>query len=541
MLDKIRENSRSPLTYAIFGIIILVFIAYFGPGSAGCTGITGGATGTVAWAAKVDGEEISSREYQNAYAQFFESYRRSMNGQMTEAMAEQLKLKETVVDRLVERRLLVALAKKHGLWVSDDELKKELRKIDAFHGPTGAFDFATYKSVVENQIGMTPDKFEDEIRIDLVREKMLGQIRASAKASDDEVRSEWRRDNDRAGLTFLRFTVAQFRGDAAPTDAEVAAFLATPAGKVQVEEEYKKKLFRYKKPKKVKAQHILVKVAEDAPSADVDAARTKLAAAKKEIEVGKEFAAVAAEVSEDVGSKDKGGDLGFFGPGAMAKPFEEAAMALEAGKLSELVRTRFGWHLIKVNEIQAAEEKKLEEVQGELAKELVAADKAKLVAKAKAEEALAKAREGKTLEELFPAPEMPADPDDDDAPPTQLAGGMVADHTGLFSIGGEYIPRIGVAPELARAAAAAGKVGELLPAAYEVSGSWVIAQISDRVQPDAGDYDKRRTEYQDRVMRKKAAALEEGFLKQLRKEAKIELNPTIFPKAGEASTAAVAG
>ncbi len=531
MLDKIRENSRSPITFITFGIIILVFVAYFGPGSQGCMGLGGADAGPTAYAAKVNGAEITTREFQTAYAAYYESYRRQSGGAFTPEMAEQMKLKDTVLDRLVEQKLLVELAKAHGLAVGDEEVATELRKIPAFQ-KNGVFDFETYKGYVENGLGMAPEKFEEQVRGDLLKDKMLAQIRQGAKATDDEVKTEYERDNDRASLSFVRFTVPMFRLEAAPTPEEIEAFIASEDGKKQLEEDYKKKSFRFKKPKRVKAQHILVKVAEGAPQAELDAAKAKLEEAKKQLEGGKDFGELAKELSEDPGSKDKGGDLGFFGLGTMDKPFEQAAMALEPGKLSDVVRSRFGFHLIKVNEVQPAEEKKLEEVQEELAKELLAAEKAKRVAREKAEAALAAAQAGKSLADQFPAPEGER--------PAPAGQAPVVEETGLFAVGNEYVPRIGVSGELSRAVAALEQPGQVLPQVYEVGGSQIVAQLKERKRPDPAEFEKRKAEYRDRLLAKKQGALVEGFLTTLRKEATVETNPEMFagraPADGESDT-----
>src|SRR5690606_3612885 len=127
--------------------------------------------------------------------------------------------------------------------------------------------------------------------------------------------------------------------------------------------------------------------------------------AKKSVEGGADFGELAKTLSEDATTKNKGGDLGFFGPGTMARPFEEAAMSLEPGQLSELVRTRFGLHLIKVNDIEPAVDQPIAEVQDELARELLLDVKAVELAKSRAAAALATGKsEGGNLLELFPAP-----------------------------------------------------------------------------------------------------------------------------------------
>jgi peptidyl-prolyl cis-trans isomerase D len=527
MLDKFRENSRSIGTYLIFGAIIVVFVAYFGQGSVGFTSMGGPTSG---YAAKVNGEEISVREFQSAYGSMLQAYKQQTGGNFDEAMAEQLGLKDTVLDRLVERRLLVEVAKDSGLSVSDDEVAKAVREVAAFQ-KDGQFDFPTYKAVLANSVGLTPDKFEEEVRGDLLREKMIQQVRQAAKASDEEVREEYRKDNDKAALTVVRFGAPAFMQQAKPTDAELKAYLASDEGKKAVEAQYKEQAFRFKQPKRVQAQHILVKVAEDAPEADVEAAKAKLADAKKQIEGGAEFAELAKQISEDPGSKDKGGDLGFFGPGTMAKPFEEAAFALGKGEMSDIVRTRFGLHLIKVNDVTEPKEQKLEEVQDQIASEILRKQKAKELAKTKAEEVLAQVKAGKSLEELFPAPHTEDDGHGHTEPlPTPADQLAVAEKVGLFNVQSEYVPKVGASADLAKAVQGAEK-GTVLPQTYEVSEQYVVAVVTDRVKPDMAAFESKAQQYRDRVVARKEAGLVQDFTTKLREKAKVEKNPEIFAVA----------
>ncbi|AKU91207.1 Survival protein SurA precursor (Peptidyl-prolyl cis-trans isomerase SurA) [Vulgatibacter incomptus] len=498
--------------YLVFGALILVFVMFFGPGSSGCMP---GAAGSKAdtFAAKVNGETIGWREFETAYGNMLRAYQQQMGERFDSKMAEQMGLKANVLDGLIERRLLISQAKAQGIAVSDAEVAAKLREITAFH-KDGHFDYGTYRQVIQTALGVTPDKFEVQVREDLLREKMVAVVRQGAKASDDEIQAEFAKENDKADLVFVRFLPAQAEGEAKPTAAEIDAYLATEDGKKAVADEFEAKSFRFKKPKRVKAQHILVKVAEDAPQADVDAATAKLDEAKKKIIGGTDFGAIAQELSDDPGSKDKGGDLGFFGPGTMAKPFEEAAMALLPGQLSDVVRTRFGVHLIKVNDVQEPEEKKLEEVQGDLAADLLVQKKAKDLAKAKAQAALAKAKAGESLEALFPAPDAPE-------AGAAKAPKPVAEKTGAFAVASDFVPRLGMSADLTKAASAAAK-GDVLPEVYEVNGGFVVAQAIDRTHPDPSVLEKTRDEVAERVVSRKEGELVEAYTKELRKSAKVE-------------------
>ncbi|HWV37732.1 MAG TPA: SurA N-terminal domain-containing protein [Vulgatibacter sp.] len=513
MLDKMRASSRSFGMYLVFGALILVFIIYFGPGSNGCVG--GGMEAGSPYAAKVNGDTIGWREFEGAYANTLRAYQQQMGERFDQTMAEQMGLKQNVLDQLVDRKLLLAEAKAQGIVVADSEVAAKVKEAEFFH-KEGQFDFGTYKEVLANA-GLTTDRYEADVRESLLVTKLLSQVRHGANASEEEIREEFRKDNDKANLTIVRFSSMQGDAEAAPTDAEVKDYLASEEGQKAVADEYEAKSFRFKTPKRVKAQHILVKVEEDAPQAEVDAATAKLEKAKADIQAGADFGELAKSLSEDPGSKDKGGDLGFFGPGTMAKPFEDAAMALEPGQLSEIVRTRFGLHLIKVNEVQPPEEKTLADVQDELAKELLTAKKAKDLARSKAEAALAKAKAGESLEALFPAPA-----EDAKGPRTTPS----AEKTGSFGLSSDYVPRVGSAAALVRAVEVAN-AGDLLPEVYEVSGAFVIAQVDERQRPDISQLEAQRSDLRARILRRKEGEVVEAFTKNLRGAAKVETSPEL--------------
>lgn len=516
MLEKLRDSSRSFGTYLILGAIIVVFVVYFGPAGSGCDGPQGA---QMTYAAKVNGKSIPVREFQVEYNRLYRDYQAQMGESFDAQMAEQFGLRNAALERVISRRLLVQQAQREGIAVADSEIAEILQQDPGFQ-KDGHFDYETYKVALSNWQGIRPSQYEQQIRESLLVQKLATRLRQSAKVSPEEVREAFDRENDTAELVFARFASTQFKDQARSTDAEVQSFLASEDGKAKVSQEFESKSWRYKTPKRVKAQHILVKVEEDAPQAEAEAAEQKLQAAKAEIEQGADFGEVAKRVSEDPGSKDKGGDLGFFGPGTMAKPFEDAAMALEAGELSSLVRTRFGYHLIKVNEVQPAEDKKIEDVQGEIARELLADVKAKSIAKEKAEAALAKVQAGESLEALFP--KLP-----EDAAAEARLGSVQADRTGAFPVEGEFIPKVGMNAELSKAVAAMQAPG-LIPGVHDVMGTFVVAQVVERKKPVDSEFEAQKESYEQRLLQRKEGELIEAFIQSLRDEAKVEANEALL-------------
>lgn len=526
MLDTLRKNSKSALIYVFFAIIIVVFVFSFGPGSGGCRsgdGVTG-----ATYAATVNGQTIPVSDFQVMYARVYRDYQSRAGGAFTEELARSIKLKDQVLDQMIDRELLSQAAVNHGIQVSDDELAKEIHK--TFAGEGGAFDEANYRLIIERQLGMSVWQFEEQERRRLAAQKMIASVATSAKVSDDEVRAEFVREKEKLDLGFVRFAPAAFKAEVArPDDAAVDAFVK--ANGARLEEAYKSNSFRYHKPKRVKARHILVKVDERASDAAAAEAKKKLEDAKARIAGGADFAAEAKALSDDLANKDKGGDLGTFQPGAMDPMFEKAAFALKAGEVSEPVRTRFGWHLIKVDEVLPEETKTLKDVERELAAELMIDDQAKALAKKKADETLAQLQAGKTMEELWP----PEEKKEEEKGMLRFdAGGTkpAASATGPFSPSNDYVPHIGMDAALSRAALALDEKSPVAPQVFEVNGSYFVIALKLHERPDLKELEAKMDEYREKARAKKSGQTLDAFVKALKEKAKVERNEALLYGAG---------
>lgn len=521
MLDTLREHSKSKLIYVFFAMIIVVFVFSFGPGSNGCRSSTGSVQET--FAAKVNGETIPYADYQLTYDRYYKDYQKRAGGAFTPELAKQIRLRETVLDRMIDQELLAQAAVDHGVAVSDLELAETIHK--AFGGDD-KFNEETYRLIVERQLGMSTWQYEEQERRLLSAQKMVASIASTAKVSDDEVRAEFAREKDKLDLTYVRFASSAFKAEAAkPDDAAVEAYVKANASKI--EEAYKTQSYRFHKPKRVKARHILLKVDENATDAQADEVKKKLADIKAKIVAGADFAAEAKAGSDDPGSKEKGGDLGEFQPGVMDPMFEKAAFALKPGELSELVRTRFGWHLIKVEGVSPEENKTLAEVQKELAAELLVDEAAKAVAKQKAEETLAAAKGGKKLEEQWPPePKKEGEPQ---GLKFDLAGAKpAAATTGPFAPSNDYVPHIGVDAALTRAAVVLTDAKPVADQVFEVNGSFFVVELKSHERPDFKELDAKMDEYRDRAREKKGGEALDTFLKALKEKAKIEKNEAVL-------------
>jgi peptidyl-prolyl cis-trans isomerase D len=515
MLDILRQKSRSVLTYVLFGIIIVVFIVSFGPGSQGCQVDTLSAHSAV----EVDGYVVTPADYEEAYGNLFRTYQGRMGQTFTRELADQLGLRNVAMNQLVDRVLVVQEAKRRGLRVTPDELNRVVWAIPGFQ-TDGRFDLELYRRAVRQAYG-SEQRFEEKVVEDLLYQKMMALLRESAVVPEEEIRAAWAADADKVNLEWVRFPLAAARKEVKVTDADVAKLLKTDRARIQ--KAYDANPSRWEQKKKVKARHILVRVPEGAPAGQEAEARKKIEGYAERVKK-EPFAQVAKEVSEDSATKDKGGDLGSFGAGLMAKPFEDAAFALKPGEVSAPVRTRFGWHIILVEGVEDGRVVPLKDVEKDLAREVLELEGAQKIVSRRASEALAQAKAGKKLEALFPA----VPPGGKKGGPTLGGEPVVARETGLFNPSGSPLPGLGAAPALYAAAAQATAAGQTLPAVYETEAGPVVAQVKERQRPDPAQYDRQREEVAARLGSRRQAEVETAWLKTLRDGANVKVNDALL-------------
>ena len=522
MLDTFRKHSNSTLIYLIFGALIVVFVVSFGQGSQGFK--SGTLTGSSEYAAKVNDESISITDFNRQYRLQLAQLEQRAGQPINEELAERMGFRKQALESLVNTTLLVQEAKKRGLAVGDEELAAELQKVPSFQ-KDGVFDKETYDKVLTYQ-NTTPDDFEAKERQALLAQKMAGIVMSSAVVTDDEVHNEFVKEHDRANLTFVRFMPSQFVSDVklAPTDAELDAFIA--AHGPQIEDFYNRNGFRYHKPQRYQANDILVKLDEGATPDDDAKAKAKADQAYQALKGGKSFADVAKAFSEDTTTKDKGGDMGTLTPG-LDKTLDDAVSKLQPGQYTAPVKTHFGYQIIQVNKVLPPEDKKLDDVKKEIALELMKTDAAKTLAQQKAEEALKAAQSGKKLEELFPASEKKEGEVD-----FASANKLEAQETGAFSAG-EFVPRIGQAPEIAQAAFSLTTDKPVAPKVFQNANAFYVVELKAHEKPAEAEFQKAKEDLRQAMLGRKQNDLLTGFLKELRDSGKVEENQALtLPQQG---------
>lgn len=408
MLKVLRDNLKY-LSWILW-VVILIFIAFVFVDFGG--GLSRG-SGTRASAATVGDDKISYADFERQYRQLESQYRQAFGENFTPEIAKQLRLPLQALDRLVDQRLLLNEAAERGLAASDTEVREAIFEIPGMKDSGGGFiGEETYKRFVRAN-GYTVRDFEESMRRQIVLTKLNAIFSSSLLVSDAEVERAYRDQAERAAVRYLVLPPSGFQAQATLSPAEVASYFERHGDdfrlppqrvvnyllvdtvrtrakmtieKADLESYYNAHLDDFKVEEQVHARHILLKV-DDQRTAE--AAQSALAAVRKRVEAGEDFAKLAGELSDDPGSKTRGGDLGFFGHGRMIKEFEEAAFGAPAGAMVGPIKTSFGYHLIQVLEKRPAGQRPFAEAESQVRARL-AAERAEAQAEAKANELAAK-------------------------------------------------------------------------------------------------------------------------------------------------------
>jgi peptidyl-prolyl cis-trans isomerase D len=372
MFDFVREKKR--LVQIVLAVIILPF-AFWGVDSYNRAGNSAEVVATV------NGAKISRREFDDAMGQQQEQLRQMMGANFDAAMLDNPEMKRAVLENLAAQRLLLEKARAAGLAVTDQQVAELIAGIEAFQ-QDGKFDKERYIAALASR-NMNPPMFEARLHEDLIRQQMRDAYVQNGYVSNSVVDNIVRLNEQQRTISVSTIPSQSFMARAEITDEAVQDYYKQNqkefqlpeqarveyvkysvddlVGKASVAEEELRRYYdehqqEFGAPEERRAAHILIGVAAAAPQAEQDAAKAK---AEKLLQQARKnpagFAELAKANSEDPGSAETGGDLGFFGRGMMVKPFEDAAYALKQGEISGLVQSDFGYHIIKLLAIKPAQ------------------------------------------------------------------------------------------------------------------------------------------------------------------------------------------
>jgi peptidyl-prolyl cis-trans isomerase D len=368
MLSLMRKHAGSWMIKILLGGIAITFVTWGG------YQVTSQRSGRMA---TVNGETITAEEYRLTYKRLIEQVQQRFGNNLNEEMIKNLQLPKQAVDQLIDQMLMRQAASDLEIRVSDEDLSRSIRSIGAFQ-TAGIFDPRRYQTILERN-NLSPESFELSQRDSLLTEKLNILITGSVKVSDDEASAFYNWNNVTVDLEFVLFEpdsypdisvtveeIQQFferRKDSYKTEPELKvrylkfedqSYLArVDISDDEISEYYDEHPDEFQNPKTVEARHILLKVGQNAAGEEAAKVQEKIENILQKVRGGQDFAELAKQYSEGP-SKDKGGYLGSFSRESMVKPFADKAFSMEAGEISDPVRTRFGWHIIKVEKVNAA-------------------------------------------------------------------------------------------------------------------------------------------------------------------------------------------
>jgi peptidyl-prolyl cis-trans isomerase D len=540
MLSAMRRNSRHAIIYVLFGILIAAFVISFGPGSRG-VGYTGV---TSAFAAKVGGSTVSEQDFHCAYV--------ALGGtQAPTQVARERRLKEFVMDKLIERELFANEAARLGYDVSAKEAEDMImagrmlivgipRKVEGYVFKDGKFDYERFKMVSQNELGVSVRQFIEIEQRELLADKVRESLRVATKVAPDEVKQEFTNRGLQVNLEYARFPSRRYEDEiAAPTAQEIDAYVKAHA--TELKKQVDERAFLYKGlEKQAKLRHIVIDVPKQNPPPGADeAAKAKLNDALKKLKAGGDFSSLAKELSNDDRTKKRGGEIGWrknkmtgFGEAADAKVF-----AAKAGDVIGPERSQRGWELIKVEAFREGDVP-LAEAEKEIAEEEVRKQKAMDKAKAEAQAVIDRVAKGEKLETIIPREA----PNPNESPEEKQMKAMMQkpnepvklQETGLFSRRGEMVQDIGLSKTLSKRAFEL-KTGEVA-GPFDVGTAWVAVRVKEHHDPDLADFEKRKGELTREYERAKWAELVDAWSKsrctEIRDDGRIKVNNDVLEYEG---------
>jgi peptidyl-prolyl cis-trans isomerase D len=497
MLDRMRRH-KGWLKWSL-ALVVLTFIVFYIPDFLQDPTAAGAAPSEVV--ARVEGTDVTAGQFQRRFQTQMQAYQQAYGGNINSQLLRQLGIEQQILQQLVDEQAALAEARRQGISVSDEELSAQIFSFPAFQENGRFVGEQRYHQILRSQRPpMTANDFEENLRRSMMIDKLRSALTEWMSLSDDELKKEYRTRNEKVKLQLVALTADKFRDKVSVNDADVASYFeshkaeyrigerrkvrflvidqeqirqkttVTPA---EVQNQYNQNVAQYQTPEQLRASHILLKT----EGKDEAAVRKQAESVLQQVKAGGDFAALATKFSEDEASKAAGGDLDYFGRGRMVPEFENAAFGMQPGQISDLVKTQYGFHIIKVVDKKPAATRTLDEVRPEIT------DQLQFQKAQQAVQALARTADDKIS--------TPADLDK-----VAKEHGYTVQESGFFTRE-EPIPGLGAAPQVAQQAFQLkdGTVSEALqsprgPVFITVTGKQdprlpALDEVKDKVREDA--------------------------------------------------------
>jgi peptidyl-prolyl cis-trans isomerase D len=381
LLSLMRKHAKSWLIKVMIGMISVFFVLYFGYSFTDRKGVK---------VASVNGEPISRVEYEETKRRLRENLQQQYRDIWNEDLMKMFDIDNMALESLINQKLLNQEARKIGLDITEKEIQEEILAYPYFQSG-GRFDERRYNALL-SQNRMTTEDFEAGIAQQLLERKLRQFLTTFSLVTDQELLDEYTFDNERIMISYVQFLPKDFEDSVEyepsaledyfaehkeeyrkPEKIQIVYITVDPndfsddvvISDEEVESYYEENIDLYQQERQVKARHILFKLDPGAPEEEEEKVRARALSVLEKARAGEDFADLAKEYSEGP-SSEEGGDLGYFSQGQMVKPFNDAAFGMEKGEISDLVKTQYGYHIIKVEDIKENQIKSLDEVKDEV-------------------------------------------------------------------------------------------------------------------------------------------------------------------------------
>ena len=505
MLDRMRRH-KSWLKWSL-GLVVLTFILFYIPDF--LQDSTSAGTSTAEVIADVDGHNVTAGQFRRRYQTQMQAYQGAYGATMNEQLLKQLGIDRQVLQQMVDEQASLAEAERQGITVSDEELAQQIFAIPAFQENGKFAGEQRYEQVLRSQRPpVMKSDFEDNMRHNMMIDRLRAALTDWLSVPDADIERAYRQRNEKVKLQVVSVPASTFRDKVTVTDADVAArhaahkdeyrigerrkirFLLLDVDQVRaktvipaadVAKFYNDSIQQYSTAEQIRASHILLKT-----DGQNDAAvRTQADGLLAQVKAGADFAELAKKYSEDDGTKALGGDLDYFSHGRMVPEFESVAFAMEPGKPSEIVKTQYGFHIIKLVDKKPATVRSLEDVRTEITEQLKFQ---------KSQEAVAD--QSRALGAKIKKPE--------DIDRVAKESGLTAADSGFFA-SGEPVPGIGGAPQVAQEAFKM-KDGEVSGALTSPRGP-VFITVTGKKEPYVPALDEVKDKVREDAITERATAL----------------------------------
>jgi peptidyl-prolyl cis-trans isomerase D len=500
MLRILREHASSWMLKAILIVVALSFVLFFG-------GYSYFKEKKETYVAKVNSITVEWKEYNDVFQNTIKQYQQALGPAFSEKMIDELRLREKILDSLIEKILILQEAKRLGLSVSDAELREVIESFPAFQ-VNGQFDTRRYEWALHSN-RMTPEQFEQSQRENLLISKIVNLIKMNeGKVSDEEVLDTYLFENERINLTFVKVAPDALKSQVNANEIEIKDYyqkhqeefripafiqvqylLFRPSdfeSQVQVSPDDIKRYYDSRKntftiPKQVRVRDILIKAGPQDTPDQLEAKKKKAEEILEKAKKTKDFGSLAKQYSESE-TASRGGDMGWIQKGMLGEQLESALFSMKVGHLSGVLAAGDGFHIFKIEEVKEQKQKPFSEVKDQIFQTLKK-EKTKAEASRKADDAFYSLFRSRDLEGYSREKNIPIKT------------------TSLFKEGDE-IPDIGRNP-LFYSSAFSLKLGEISPV-VNIPPNFYILKLVNKKDSRIPTLDEIKEEVRRKVVEMKA-------------------------------------